>query len=195
MLWPDLAEVSRKGMFQFCANSSPLCFGTSLPSSKSHLLPISSCSTSGAAFWVGGQTKERSHATKLIISHSQKNISELLDAKGQHTCTYQWKCLVIMLIIGYQYKLPQDWHHHSNVTSKQSHTLTSTICCRYFVMLSNELTFVMSYTIITPCSGRGVYLQDGSRMVNYTQILKTWMICQRLWEYRPHFILKEVMPK
>ena len=124
--------------------------------------------------------EERSHATKLIISHSQKNISELLDAKGQHTCTYQWKCLVIMLIIGYQYKLPQDWHHHSNVTSKQSHTLTSTICCRYFVMLSNELTFVMSYTIITPCSGRGVYLQDGSRMVNYTQILKTWMICQRL---------------
>lgn len=166
-------------MFKFCATSSPLCFGTSLPSSKSHLLPISSRSTSGAAFWVGGQRKERSHATEVIISHSQKNISELLDAKGQHTCTYQLKWLVRMLIIGYQLKLRQNWHHHSNVTSKQSPTLTSTICCRYFVMLSNELTFVMSYTIITPWdSGKGAHLQDGNRMVNYTQILK----CLRITE-------------
>ena len=138
-------------MSQFCANSSPLCFGTILASSKSHLFPISSRTTSGQSTrWVGGQRKKPMHITqpKLIIYHSQKNISELLDAKSR--CTYQQKCLVTMLNNGYQLKLPQNWHHHSNITSKQSHTLTSTISRRYFVMLSNEFTFVMSYTIIIP---------------------------------------------
>ena len=51
MLWLVLAEVSKKGIPWLRASCSPLSLSTALFASQSHLLPISSRSTSEEACW------------------------------------------------------------------------------------------------------------------------------------------------
>ena len=61
MLWLVLAEVSMKGMPWLRASCSPLSLSTALFASQSHLLPISSRSTSEEACW-----RERKGERKVI---------------------------------------------------------------------------------------------------------------------------------
>ena len=98
MLWLVLAEVFKKGMPWLRASCSPLSLSTALSPSQSHLLPISSRSTSGEASWRGREEGRRNHPTTANhVPLSEDNISESHWVPKVMTAAYmhQLKYLVI----------------------------------------------------------------------------------------------------